>query len=65
MKLVFDETVIEVSTVLDLQGNVYGKLCAAGYVSKDYTLRIAAGGTTISVAGETYQINENNELVGR
>ena len=64
VKLVLGETTIEIPTDLSLNGTIYGKLSAQGYVSKDYTLTVTAQGINVLVAGQEYTIDENNELVG-
>ncbi len=64
VRLVLGEDVIEIATNCALQGTVFGKLSAQGYVSKDYTWNVTTQGMTVQVAGVEYTINENNELVG-
>jgi len=43
-------------------GAVYGRLCAAGYVSSDYEYRVSADAVRVSVDGKTYRLNERGEL---
>lgn len=64
VRLMFGEEYVELSTRRQLQGAEYAKLCAAGYVSKDYTLTVYLEDTLVSVAEKVYTINEKNELVG-
>lgn len=55
---------IRIDTEISLQGEVYARLCAQGYVSKDYTFIIDGNSVWVEVDGQIYTINENNELVG-
>lgn len=64
LRVSIGEAEIEIATDWQLQGMVYGRLSAAGYVSKDYTLIITAEEIRACVDGQYYQINANNELIG-
>ena len=64
LRLYLNDTEIEISTDWQPCGAAYADLSAAGYVSKDYELTISAFGQTVTIAGQSYTLNENNELVG-
>ena len=64
IRLMLADECMEISTGWSLQGSEYARLCAEGYVSKDYTFTITRAETLVEAAGRTYRINENNELVG-
>ena len=64
LRLYLNDTEIEISTDWQPCGAAYADLSAAGYVSKDYELTVSASGQTVTVAGQSYTLNENNELVG-
>ena len=64
LRLMLGETAIEIATNWQLQGSVYGRLTAAGYVSKDYTMYVTENDMIVAVNGENYRINQNYELVG-
>lgn len=64
LRLMLGETAIEIATGWQLQGSVYGRLTAAGYVSKDYTMYVTENDMIVAVNGENYRINQNYELVG-
>lgn len=60
--LVVDDSKIALETGTELSGAVYGKLCAAGYVSKDYLWQVDARGTEITVGDARYRLNASGEL---
>ena len=64
LRLRINDAEIEISTNWQPCGAIYADLSAAGYVSKDYELTVTASEQTVTVAGQTYKFNENNELVG-
>ena len=64
LRLMLDGEAVELSTQWNPQGSAYAKLCAEGYVSKDYVLTVTSAEVLVTVANEIYTINENNELVG-
>ena len=45
-----------------LTGDVYGALCASGYVSRDFTFTVDQNGVTVAAAGQTWTLNESGEL---
>ena len=64
LRLRINDAEIEISTKWQPCGAIYADLSAAGYVSKDYELTVTASEQNVTVAGQTYKFNENNELVG-
>lgn len=64
LHLHLNDTEVEIPTDWQPCGAAYARLSAAGCVSKDYELMIAASGQTVTVAEQSYTLNENNELVG-
>lgn len=64
LRLRFGTESVEISTHWRLQGQTYARLCAEGYVSKDYFITVTLGEIQVTVAEKTYTINENNELAG-
>lgn len=60
--LVVDDSKIALETGTALGGAVYGKLCAAGYVSKDYLWQVDARGMEITVGEARYRLNASGEL---
>lgn len=64
LRLRINDAEIEISTNWQPCGAIYAGLSAAGYVSKDYELTVTASEQIVTVAGQTYKFNENNELVG-
>ena len=64
LRLRIGDGAVEIPTDWSPQGAEYARLCAEGYVSKDYELRVALSGVEVLVAGECYRLNQDNELVG-
>ena len=64
LRLRIGDGAVEIPTDWSPQGAEYARLCAEGYVSKDYELRVALSGVEVLVAGESYRLNQDNELVG-
>jgi hypothetical protein len=53
---------VEFPTLPELSGSNYGKLCAAGWVSMDYSYAVTSNGCAVTVAGQTYQLTAEGEL---
>ncbi len=62
--LTLGDASIAIAADLQLQGSTYAALSAQGYVSKDYALHVSQDGIHVSVAGRSYRLSEDNELVG-
>ena len=46
-----------------LTGSVYAKLCAAGYVSADYTYLVDGDGVIVTVGGAAYRLGDSGEMI--
>ena len=53
---------VKIPTQWSFQGAEYARLCAEGYVSKDYTVIVGTDSIWVEVAGEIYRIDDQGEL---
>ena len=62
LRLTLNDMTVEFPTLPELSGSNYGKLCAAGRVSRDYSYAVTSNGCAVTVAGQTYQLTAEGEL---
>lgn len=62
LRLTLNDMTVEFPTLPELSGSNYGKLCAAGQTSRDYSYTVTSNGCTVTVAGQTYQLTAEGEL---
>jgi len=63
LRLTLDDMTVEFPTLPELSGSNYGALCAAGRTSRDYSFAVSSDGCTVTVAGQTFQLTAEGELV--
>lgn len=63
LRLTLDDMTVEFPTLPGLSGSQYGALCAAGRTSRDYSYAVSSNGCTVTVAGQSFQLTAEGELV--
>jgi len=63
LRLTLNDMTVEFPTLPELSGSNYGALCAAGRTSRDYSYAISSNGCSVTVAGQTFQLTAEGELV--
>jgi len=63
LRLTLDDVTVEFPTLPELSGGNYGMLCAAGRTSRDYSYTVSSNGCTVTVAGQSFQLTAEGELV--
>jgi len=63
LRLTLDDVTVEFPTLPELSGSNYGALCAAGRTSRDYSYSVSSNGCNVTVAGQTFQLTAEGELV--
>ena len=63
LRLTLDDITVEFPTLPELSGSNYGMLCAAGRTSRDYSYAVSSNGCTVTVAGQSFQLSAEGELV--
>ncbi len=63
LRLTLDDITVEFPTLPKLSGSNYGTLCAAGRTSRDYSYAVSSNGCTVTVAGQSFQLSAEGELV--
>ena len=63
LRLTLDDMTVEFPTLPELSGSNYGALCTAGRTSRDYCYAVSSNGCSVTVAGQTFQLTAEGELV--
>ncbi len=63
LRLTLDDATVDFPTLPELSGGNYGMLCAAGRTSRDYSYSVSSNGCTVTVAGQSFQLTAEGELV--
>ena len=63
LRLTLDDMTVEFPTLPELSGSNYGTLCASGRTSRDYSYAVSSNGCTVTVAGQSYLLTAEGELV--
>ena len=62
LELVSGNDSVALPTTLSLRGDAYARLCAEGYVSRDYEYTVSADGISVAVAGGNYRLEADGTL---
>ena len=62
LELVSGDDSVALPTTLSLRGDAYARLCAEGYVSRDYEYTVSTDGISVAVAGGNYRLEADGTL---
>ena len=62
LELVSGNDSVALPTTLSLRGDAYARLCAEGYVSRDYEYTVSADGIFVAIAGGNYRLEADGTL---